>query len=151
MPSACSRNRRASRRAPGRPRAWAKKPLRACRDRPVSRLSSTLIFLNSALFWKVRPMPRRAASSGWMRRKCSASNTTSPESGRYTPLRMLSSELLPAPLGPISAQISPRLTANDSALIALTPLNDREMSRTSRMFSAALMRLAPGIRGSRHG
>ena len=41
---------------------------------------------------------------------------------------MLSSELLPAPFGPISEQISPRPTEKLSAARALTPRNESETS-----------------------
>jgi hypothetical protein len=36
----------------------------------------------------------------------SPANESTPASGRYTPLMMFKMELLPAPFGPITAQIS---------------------------------------------
>ena len=43
----------------------------------------------------------------------------------------LSSELLPAPLGPMIAWTWPWVTVNDTSLSALTPPKRREMSSTS--------------------
>lgn len=56
-----------------------------------------------------------------------------PSEQRYTPLRRLRSVLFPAPLGPITARISPALTERSSPLNALKPLNRSESKLLSRM------------------
>ena len=48
-------------------------------------------------------------------------------------------ELLPAPLGPITAQISPSATSKLIELSAWTPPNDRQMSWIWRMGAPAAM------------
>src|SRR5690242_11689930 len=46
------------------------------------------------------------------------------------PLMTLRSELLPAPFGPISAQISPRATSKLMSVTAATPRNESEIRST---------------------
>ncbi|MCY1223531.1 hypothetical protein D9M72_356600 [compost metagenome] len=58
--------------------AWAKSPVRNCVLRPVMMLSSTVMPLNSAMFWKVRAMPWRAAAVGCICLRSSPRNTMRP-------------------------------------------------------------------------
>src|SRR5215813_11292099 len=57
---------------------------------------------------------------------------SSPASARNWPVRMLKNVDLPAPLGPMSAQISPRASANETPFTAWTPPNARRTSSASR-------------------
>jgi hypothetical protein len=59
----------------------------------------------------------------------------------------LSSELLPAPLGPISAQISPAATSKLTSVTAFTPLNNSEMRSSAS--SGGAVRHVSGTRSGR--
>ncbi|MPM89148.1 hypothetical protein SDC9_136256 [bioreactor metagenome] len=80
-------------------------------------------------------MPMRAISreswpaTGWPR------NSTSPEVGVSTPEIWLNMVLLPAPLGPISARISPAFTSRLMLLLATSPPNLRVTFFASRIRS----------------
>ena len=52
---------------------------------------------------------------------------TSPSSGRVLPVMTSIIVVLPAPLGPMIARISPGSIMNDNSLSALKPSNDTEM------------------------
>src|SRR6266480_4326343 len=58
-----------------------------------------------------------------------------PEVGRMTPVRQLKNVLLPAPLGPMMARISPRLTSKSTELSAVRPPN-RTVSASVRRIGA---------------
>ncbi|MNL51039.1 hypothetical protein D3C87_1741050 [compost metagenome] len=67
-----------SRSAGPRRNAWASSPLVMRRLRPVMMLSSTLMPLKSARFWKVRAMPISAARRGFILEKRSPRNSMPP-------------------------------------------------------------------------
>jgi hypothetical protein len=91
------------------------------RLRPVMMLSSTLMPLNRARFWKVRAMPISATWRLSMWPKVWPRNVIAPSCGVYTPLMQLSMELLPAPLGPMMARISCSRTLKEMSVSAFTP------------------------------
>src|ERR1700745_575156 len=66
-------------------------------------------------------MPLREMRSGDSPVISSPLNTMRPEEGRSTPVRQLKKVLLPAPLGPITARISPRATSKLTLLRAASP------------------------------
>ena len=65
---------------------------------------------------------------------------TMPASGASWPFSMLKQVLLPAPLGPISASISPAETAKETSATACTP--PKALCRPSTWRTASLMRAA---------
>jgi hypothetical protein len=88
-------------------------------------LSSTVCISNTVGFWNLRPMPSSAISlSSSLVRSWMPSNTTSPPSGRVLPVTTSIMVVLPAPLGPMMARISPGSTANESLLSARKPSNE---------------------------
>src|SRR5579884_4313432 len=77
-------------------------------------------------------MPRRATRSPRMRVMSRPSNHTVPEEGRRRPPMVSSSVVLPAPLGPSSATISPLSTSRLTSLIAaIWPYSTRTRSARS--------------------
>ena len=60
---------------------------------------------NSRVVWKVRPMPARTHRRGPCPDTTAPSSSTAPCDGAYVPARMLSSVVLPDPLGPIRPTI----------------------------------------------
>src|SRR5499426_3015232 len=64
-------------------------------------------------FWEIRFGGRPVTSSPF--------RSTRPEVGRSTPVRQLKKVLLPAPLGPMTARISPRATSKLTPLSAVSP------------------------------
>ena len=105
MCSTYSRWRISSRSAGPMRSACISRLLLILRLRPVMMLSITLMPLNSARFWKVRAH----AHLGHLARvhvvKRLAPEGDGPSDGVYTPLMQLSMELLPAPLGPMIADL----------------------------------------------
>ncbi len=79
-------------KTPARVRAW----------RPTITFSSAVMLANRRMFWKVRAMPRCVATCGALACSLPPSNSSSPPSGRYSPVSTLKKVVLPAPLGPIS-------------------------------------------------
>ena len=73
--------------------------------------------------------------------------TIDPEVGRRTPVRQLKKVLLPAPLGPMMARISPRATAKLTWSSAVSP--PKRMVRSSVRNSGAAP--APGLTSARAG
>src|SRR5579872_5666833 len=61
--------------------------------------------------------------------------STRPESGRYTPVMILTSVDLPAPFSPISAWISPPLSSSETSSSARTPGKYFETASTERFIS----------------
>ena len=98
-------------------------------------LSSTLMPLNSARFWKVRAKPISATWRLFMWLKVWPRKLIEPCCGWYTPLMQLSMLLLPAPLGPMMARISCSRTLKLMSVSAFTPPKARLMFLTSRMTS----------------
>ncbi len=90
-----------------------------------SRLSRTVWFSNTVGFWNLRPMPKVAMSaSSSLVRSALPSNTTSPSSGRVLPVTTSIMVVLPAPLGPMMARISPGSTSSERLFSALKPSNE---------------------------
>ena len=84
------------------------------------RLVSTVWVSKTVGFWNLRPMPRRAVEASSIRvRSVSSPQTTRPTSGLVLPVMMSSIVVLPAPLGPTTARISPLARARERPLIAL--------------------------------
>ncbi|MNG05537.1 hypothetical protein D3C84_887320 [compost metagenome] len=98
-------------------------------------LSSTLMPLNSARFWKVRATPISATWREFMCLKVWPRKVMEPCCGQYTPLMQFSIELLPAPLGPMMARTSCSRTLKLMSVSAFTPPKLRLMFWTSRMTS----------------
>ena len=76
-------------------------------------LDSTLVS------WKVRTMPSRATLYAGTRFRLLPLNDQSPASGLSKPVSRLKNVVLPAPLGPISAVITPRWISMCSTSTAL--------------------------------
>ena len=76
---------------------------------------------NVAVIWKVRPTPIRQIARGLLPAVSLPSRLMRPLSGIIWPLSMSKQVLLPAPLGPISARISPAFSENDTPRTAWTP------------------------------
>src|SRR6266545_657403 len=81
--------------------------------------------------WKERPMPRRQRSCGGMPVTSRSLNRTLPASGLKWPVMRLKSVVLPAPLGPMMAQIEPRCTVRLTPATAKKPSKLLRRSRTS--------------------
>eukprot|EP01022_Parablepharisma_sp_SALTPOND_P036534 TRINITY_DN997_c0_g4_i1.p1 TRINITY_DN997_c0_g4~~TRINITY_DN997_c0_g4_i1.p1 ORF type:complete len:1552 (+),score=442.93 TRINITY_DN997_c0_g4_i1:2334-6989(+) len=116
-------------------KAFDSRPERILVLRPVMMLSSTVMPLNRAIFWKVRAMPWRAIALGGMPRRDWPRQRMLPFCGWQTPLMTLIIELLPAPLGPMMARISCSRTSKEISVRARTPPKDSEMFCRSRMTS----------------
>ncbi|MNY10770.1 hypothetical protein D3C86_1437650 [compost metagenome] len=125
--SARARASSRSRRARPRPTSCSMKLERAASTRPSTMLSRTLSPLKSARFWKVRATPSRASRAVGTWPKLRPPIHTRPRSGRYSPLMTLTSELLPAPFGPMTARISPLAIDRSTPNSAVTPPKDRSM------------------------
>ena len=136
----------------------------------ISTLSNTVMDFHSRIFWNVRAMPifvslsgvgsstalyspmclplywRRSLPLGWFSTTLFPLNSTCPLVGAYTPVITLNAVVLPAPLGPISATISPSLTSMLRSSTATTPPNCMVTCSTrSTFFISAIMphRLSP--------
>ena len=101
----------------------------------MATFSSTVILGSRRTCWKVRLMPSPAISRERWPATERPRNSTSPEVGVSTPDSWLNMVLLPAPLGPISARISPAFTLKFMLLLATSPPNRRVTSFTSRIVS----------------
>ena len=97
-------------------------------------LSITLMPLNSARFWNVRP-PISATWRLFMWSNVLPRKVIEPSVGVYTPLMQLSIDDLPAPLGPMMERISCSFTLNEMSVSAFTPPKRRLMFLMSRMTS----------------
>ena len=78
---------------------------------PKATFDSTSRCGNRASSWNISPIPRRCAGTSSMR---APSSQTSPDSARSSPPITRSSDVLPQPLGPITAKISPSATSSDT-------------------------------------
>ena len=112
---------------------------------PTITFSSTLSAGKSARFWNVRAMPMRAIREAGIDSRFLPSNTIAPLVGRYRRLTQLNSVVLPAPLGPISAQIWPASIVNDRSASATMPPNSTRTSSTDNN----AMPYPPGSRRAR--
>ena len=115
-----SRRRRSSLPTPmrSRPRPKPTEPLVWA---PTITFSRTVSAGNSARFWNVRAMPMRAILYGGSASRSCPSKVMWPSVGWYRRLTQLNSVVLPAPLGPISAQICPSSMTKLSPSSATTP------------------------------
>ena len=98
--------------------------------RPSSRFSRTVRLPKSSMFWKVRAMPLAAIRSGRCPMSDSPRRVMAPESGRYTPEMQLNADVLPAPLGPMTANSSPSWTSKDTWSRTTLPPKDSTRSLT---------------------
>jgi hypothetical protein len=73
------------------------------------------------VIWKVRPTLSRQIARGFWPVVSWPSKMIRPLSGMFWPLSISKHVLFPAPFGPISARISPALSANDTLRTACTP------------------------------
>ena len=83
--------------------------------------STTLMDVKVAVIWNVRATPARESALGFPPVMSRPSRRTQPAFTDVWPLIMLKVVVLPAPLGPISATISPALTANETPFTARKP------------------------------
>src|SRR6516162_8420856 len=81
--------------------------------------------------WNERPSPMLQILYGATPVTSRPSTNTLPAVGRRWPVIRLNSVDLPAPLGPITAAISPSATARSTPETARKPANDLERPRTS--------------------
>ena len=80
---------------------------------------------NTVGFWNLRPIPSSAIRVSSSRvRSVMPSNSTSPSSGLVLPVMMSIIVVLPAPLGPMMARISPGSSVSDRLLMAWKPSNE---------------------------
>src|ERR1700730_9723006 len=106
---------------------------------------------NTVGFWNFRPIPSSAIRVSSNRvRSVTPSNKTSPSSGLVLPVMMSIIVVLPAPLGPIMARISPGASVSDRLLMAWKPSNETctpsrysiaEVARLSMTFIRSLRRI----------
>src|SRR6266542_4062679 len=83
--------------------------------------------------WNDRPTPIRQMRCGGAPVMSLPSSSTCPASGCRCPVMRLKKVDLPAPLGPITAAISPRATARLTQLTAMKPSKALRRERTSSM------------------
>ena len=127
-------------------------PNSSARDRqwyPTRRLSRADISPKSWMFWKVRATPSPGMRcAGRPTRSCPAT-ATRPATGRYTPVITFSIVVLPEPLGPMSARISPSSTARSTPDSARSPPNSIVTPATSRRLIALAYPAACPAAGAR--
>src|SRR6476661_7549444 len=106
---------------------------------PSIMLSITVIRLRALVSWKVRTMPALATLEAEVLSSFAPSKDqcapVRAEVGLSKPVIRLKNVVLPAPLGPISAVITPRCTSRWSTSTAVMPPNARTMWSTTRMGS----------------
>jgi hypothetical protein len=83
--------------------------------------STAVMLWNSRMFWNVRATPDLVTLNRFMPSIRLPSNNTWPSVGRNTPVTTLNTVVLPAPLGPINAKISPARTSKRASRSATTP------------------------------
>ena len=129
------------------------------RDRtgPLPRLDPDLDVLeavsagNSRMFWKVRATPRWLITWVFLPSTLTIGSPGRPEAsmrpswGGYTPVSELNSEVLPAPLGPMTARISPRCIDIVTSLRLTTP------PKRKRDVLDVEDQVGRCVRGRRHG
>jgi hypothetical protein len=93
----------------------------APKSAPTVTLSSTLRSGNGFMIWKVRPMPRRARWYAGCLCSDRPAKRTWPLVGCRVPLTTLISVVLPAPLGPMSPNISPGYSLKLTSFNATSP------------------------------
>src|ERR1700682_1512233 len=111
--------------------------------------SSTVAPGRILVIWYERATPCRETRFGGSPVMSCPSNTMRPLVGRSTPVRQLKKVDLPAPLGPMTARISPCFTATDTLLSAARPPNRIERPSVLRMTGVAAPR--PETAGASEG
>src|SRR5262245_2671429 len=104
--------------------------------------SSTVAPGRMLVIWYERATPCRDTRFGGSPVMSCPSNTIRPLVGRSTPVRQLKNVDLPAPLGPMTARISPRRTATETLLSAASPPNRIDRPSVLRMTGDAVPRPA---------
>src|SRR5581483_8505325 len=94
-------------------------PTVACTARAT--LSSAVNSGNSDVIWNERAIPARLRRHAGQRVISAPAKRMAPESGKNSPANCAISVVLPAPFGPITACISPGMTANVTSASATTP------------------------------
>ena len=118
---------RSSRRCHGMPSIAASGPDFCRVSIPTLTFSSAVSAGNSRMFWKVRATPRWLITCVFLPMTLTAAiagppgQVMRPSCGVYTPVSELNSDVLPAPLGPMIARISPRYIRTDTSLRLTTP------------------------------
>ena len=90
--------------------------------------------------WNERAMPSRTIFCGGRPTRSRPSNDTEPRSGLRWPVMRLKKVVLPAPLGPITAWVSPASRSNDTSRVATKPakaFHSPAMVRSMVLMSAA--------------
>src|ERR1700675_4933483 len=105
--------------------------------------SSTVAPGRILVIWYERATPCRETRFGGSPVMSCPSNTMRPLVGRSTPVRQLKKVDLPAPLGPMTARISPCFTATDTLLRAARPPNRIERPSVLGMTGAGAPRPLP--------
>src|SRR6266581_6879941 len=95
---------------------------------------------NTAEIWKDRTSPSRAIAAGLEPVISRPLYKIWPRVGERKCVSRLKQVVLPAPLGPISAWMRPRLTLRLTSLTATKPLNSFLRPRVSRMMSSDIGR-----------
>ena len=99
----------------------------------TSTFSSTVIWLNSRWFWKVRATPSTVMRWGGNRVSSKRPDSiTEPEEARWMPLITLNRVVLPDPFGPIMPTISPSSTLRSRPCRACKPPKSFDSLRTVR-------------------
>src|SRR3954468_6281711 len=92
----------------------------------MSRFSSTLMRGKSSPCWNVRPMPSAAIWCGFACVRSRPPNRIVPRCGRYSPLMQLSTDVFPAPFGPINASSSPACASSETSRSTCRPPNESD-------------------------
>src|SRR3954466_15930056 len=94
-------------------------------------------------------MPSRQIAHGLRPSSGRSPNRTLPASAGSCPVRMLNSVVFPAPLGPISARISPAGSTKLTSSTACTPPNDFRTATTSSTLATATLQHSEKTAGER--
>src|SRR5688500_11436476 len=98
-------------------------------------LSRTVSRDSALVSWKVRTMPRRATLCAAIPPRSLPSKDQLPSLGLSKPVSRLKKVVLPAPLGPISAVMTPRCTSRCSTSTAVRPPKRRVTPSATRIGS----------------
>src|SRR4051794_15017432 len=107
----------------------------SCPVAPSRMFSSTVSFERTLVSWNVRTMPRRATWEAETFFSDLPLKDQSPVLGRSKPVSRLKNVVLPAPLGPIRAVITPRWISTCSTSTAVSPPKVRVMLSATTMGS----------------
>src|SRR6516162_4525784 len=113
-----------------RPNNRPKKPLATCACSQTNTFSNAVSSGNSPPFWNVLRAPRADISCGVSPAISSPRKRILPLSATTLPDTALNSVVLPAPFGPIRAQISPACRSNETPPTATRPPKRTVTSRT---------------------